>query len=218
MDEAYNLSLIVIVNEQIELSSLFERARKGGVYDLKLIPPQNSIATQQFTFSFGGAPFNFVFHKAVSGKDLIVFNMNYRNNIVRGVFQIQLSNINGLDSGNTTFKALRDFVKRLDYSNVFAYEIGINLTISHDRYPPFEMVKDLKTMKSPRYKAIKFLDARNSVNDLREEYISDISFEQLINQPTKSAISAVYRRKEFDPNALQNILSDIEEVIKLVRM
>lgn len=217
MDENYNLSLIVIVNEQIELSNLFERAKKVGTYDLKLMPPQNSITLQQFTLSIGGMTPSFVLHNAVSGKDLIVFNMNYGNNIIRGVFQIQLLGTKGLDSGNTTFEALRDFVKQLNYSSVFAYEIGINLTIDHNEYPLFEMIKGLKTMKSPRYKAIKLLDEKNPGKDLREEYISDISLEQLINQPKKSTISAIYRTKEFDSNALQDTVSDIEKVIELVR-
>ena len=217
MDKNFNLSLLIIVNEPIELSDLFNRSNGINGVSLKLMAPETRlVGGSGITFAIGGGNPNFAFRGAVLGKDLIVFNMVYQN-ITRGIFQTQVPGTKDILAGNETFNALRDLVKQLGYSDIFAYEIGINLTIEHNEYPLYGKIKGLRTMKSPRLKAIKLLDGDTQGKDLREEYISEISIERITHQSGKSIVSTVYRTKEFEENALHDILSDIDEVVKLIR-
>lgn len=216
MDESFNLTLTIIVNEPIELSDLFYRAKRSGDVNLRFpVPETRLLGGAGLTVAFGGNS-NFTFRGIVAGKDLSLFNMNY-GNVTRGVFQVQILNTKDVGIGNEAFDALRRFVNQLAYTDIFAYEIVINLSVNHIDYPPYDKIKTLKTMKSPKLKAIKLLDGDTGTKDLREEYISEISMERIASQPNKSIITTVYRTKEFQTNALRDVLSDIDEVIKLVR-
>lgn len=217
MDQNFNLTLLVIINDRVELSDLFSRAERAGIKSLRLEAPEVRIGGGQgIALTIGGGNPNFMFRGAINGKDLSFHNLNYGNN-VRGVFQVQIPSTKDTIIGSETFEALKDLVENLGYTDVFAYEIGINLTVDHINYPSFKNIGKLKTMNSPKLKAIKLIDGDTQGRDLREEYISEISMERLATPPNKSVINVVYRMNNFRSDALRDILDDIDDVIKQVR-
>ena len=132
-------------------------------------------------------------------------------------FQVQAGGVDKIETSKTWFKALVDFSQTLGYKNIFAYEVGINFVIEHKQYPKFGLLSNLITLASPTYRSLKLQSGIVDKRDLREEYISEINVDMLINEPWKSVVSTVHRLKDFNINIIDDIFQDIESVTGLVR-
>ena len=216
MEENYNLTLLVIVNQSVELSDLFERARNASLEEFRIEPPIIRIDTQVIggLMISSGIP-SLRFPKVVSGNDLLVFNIVH-SDAKRGGFQIEVQNTKGTTLSQNLYEGLHNLVQRLGYDDVYAYEIGLRFIVNSRRYPPFKEIGGLQTMESPNFASLRLLDGYKGEKDLREEFISEIKVEAL-SQPMKSQVSTVHRFKSFDPNKLQKIFADLDKVLILVR-
>lgn len=216
MDENYNLTLLVIVNNSVELSDLFERARKSGLENFRIEPPpirMDAQITGGLMIS-SGIP-GFRFPKVVSGHDLLVFNVIH-SDAKRGGFQVEVQNTKGTTISENLYEGLHDLVQRLGYNDVYAYEIGLRFIVNSRRYPSFKEIEGLQTMESPNFASLRLLDGYKGEKDLREEFISEIKVE-VLSQPMRSQVSTVHRFKIYEPNKLQKIFADLDKVLSLVR-
>ncbi|MHB1662810.1 MAG: hypothetical protein ACYCSG_03120 [Thermoplasmataceae archaeon] len=216
MEENYNLTLLVIVNNPVELSDLFDRARKAALDGFRIEPPMIRI-DDQITGGLmisSGTP-SFRFPKIVSGHDLLVFNVTH-SDAKRGGFQIEVQSTNGTTLSQNLYESLHEIVQRLGYSDVHSYEIGLRFIVNSREYPSFKEIEGLQTMDSPKFASLRLLDGYKGEKNLREEFISEIKVE-LLTQPMKSQVSTVHRFKSFNPHKLQNIFDDLDKVLSLVR-
>lgn len=216
MDEKYNLKLLIIVDDPIELSDLFRRASEANIKELELEPPDIRIgnAAPGALSITTGVP-GYRFQKIINGYDLVIFNLVY-NDLKRGGFQVELPNTKNLELSEEIYSRLNDFIHQLGYSDVFAYEVGINLIVNDVNYKEFTGVSNLNTMKSPKYACLRILDGDTGLNDLREEFITDIKIEKLA-QPLKSQVSCVSRTNDFDGDIIKKILDDLDKIIDSMR-
>lgn len=215
MDFRYNVTLLVISNEIIELSDFINRVHTNT--DMKINLPVEEVrlsASQGLNWLRPNV--GLLLPKFLLGIDLQIFNVAY-SETSRGVFQVQAGGVDKIETSKTWFKALVDFSQTLGYKNIFAYEVGINFVIEHKQYPKFELLSNLITLASPTYRSLKLQSGIVDKRDLREEYISEINVDMLINEPWKSVVSTVHRLKDFNINIIDDIFQDIESVTGLVR-
>jgi hypothetical protein len=216
MNEKYNLKLLIIINDPIELSDLFRRASEATIEELELSPPEIRIgnATPGSLSITTGVP-GYRFQKIINGYDLVIFNLVY-SDLKRGGFQVEMSNTYNLELSQEIYSKLNDFIHKLGYTDVFAYEVGINEIINDINYKEFTGLNNLETMKAPKYASLRILDGDTGSNDLREEFITDIKIEKLA-QPVKSQVSCVSRTKDFHSDIIKKILDDLDKIIESMR-
>ncbi len=220
MEYNFNAVFMIIIDEPIDIFDLFKRSDDTIKNIFKLQAPVVPVISNT-TFSFTPISNNFIVNKIINNNDLIIFNLNY-GHIIRGIFQVKIgiNNSNIIDS-NKTLEELKEFVSKLNYKNIFAYEISISSVINYNRYPlfkdKFKDVKNLKAFKTPKLRSIKIIDDNSDETDLREQYISEIDIEQNVIDPKKSNLNAVYRIKNFESSILNNILNDIDIIVNLIR-
>jgi hypothetical protein len=216
MDDNYNITFLVMVDTPIELSDLFDRARKAGLTGFKIEPPEIRIGPQtQMAITFTSGTPSFRFPKVVSGHDLLVFNVIH-SDAKRGGFQLEMQNTKGYSISRELYKTLNEFVQNLGYLTVYAYEIAIRFIVNTQKYPAFKEIDYLQTMESPYHASLRLLDGYKGEKDLREEFISEIKIEELA-QPGKSQVTTLHRFKDFDDDKIQKIFADLDKVLKLVR-
>jgi len=210
------VNFLVIVNEPIDIFDLFTRSDDEAFK--KAFKLQAPISYINPNFSFSSQPSFFIINKFIEGYDIAVFNINYGNNIIRGAFRIT-KNINNSDTNldEEIFAKLKNLVAKLNYTNVFAYEISISGIINYKNYENFKKAENLQTMPSPKYRSIKIIDGVNGNANLREQYISEIDLEQNVNDPSKSNLTAVYRTPDFYSNSLTKLLEDINKIINIIK-
>ena len=212
----FNLTLIVIINDVIEMSDLFKRIEKSGLKDMKLNAPVNPLTGQNVPLTISITNQSFTFKNVLDGKDVSISNINY-GDTVRGIFQIQIINTMDLESGNKVFEDLKNLIEEIKYPDIFAYEFSINMVVEHTEYPVFDKINKLTTFKKPRWKAIKILEGDEENKDLRHEYIKEISVEKNVSNLKTSVVNAVYRLKKFDPNILKNAFNDVNKILNLLK-
>lgn len=216
MEENYSLNLMVIVDEPIELSDLFKRVSEAKIDGFKLEPPEINVGNIPTSLMITTGTPSFRIQKVINGYDLLIFNVIH-SDAKRGGFQIEIPNINGLTIAEELYNKLWEFVQSLNYTKVYAYEISINFIIKQSRYLSLSLLNDLQTtMKSPKFASIRIIDGDLEVRDLREEFISEIRIDAL-SQPMKSKVGSMYRFKNFEKNKLQEIFSNIDKVLSLVK-
>ncbi len=214
MKEKFNLSCSIIVNDQLDVFDIFKRSQKTNK-NLKLTAPTRSLNSTSGGINFG--TLFFAIEGAVESYNLEISNIMYSNNTVRGIFTVNMLNINDGTIGSKIFKDLNNFVLNLGYDKIFAYELNVRLTIHSNGYLEYPIEKKLKTMKSTKLRSIKLIDGNNYDMDLREQYISEIGVEELVTNPKMSSVIAVYRREGYNENAVFDILNDIDTVLELIR-
>ncbi|MCL4346111.1 MAG: hypothetical protein M1375_03955 [Candidatus Thermoplasmatota archaeon] len=217
MEENFNLTMVIILDEPIELSDLFSRSMKNENEKLRLDAPEVIMpGTPTNNLMITQGPIGFSFPKVIVGHNLVVFNVKHSDR-KRGAFQVELRNTKGFDVSVELYKAMWQYVKSLNYENVYALEIVITFTAKYSKYPKFEMVENLETMRNPNFAGLRIIDGYTGLKDMREEFISEIRVESLPYIPAKSQVSAVYRFKEYEEDKLQKIFKDIEGMLNLIR-
>lgn len=175
MDEKFNVKFLIIVDEPIELSNLFERASKVNIPELKLEPPEIRAGTNssEFFSITTGVP-GFRFQKIINGYDLFISNVIYGDK-KRGGFRVEIPNNDNLITPQVTYKKLHELVINLGYSNVYAYEIGINFIVDALKYKKFSGEDEFKTMKSPEYASLHIMDGETEKNALYDQFITELN-------------------------------------------
>ena len=216
MDEKFNVKLLIILDDPIELSDLFRRASEATIRELELSPPEIRIGnTTPGSLSITTGVPGYRFQRIINGYDLVIFNLVY-SDLKRGGFQVEMPNTKDLELSQEIYSKLNDFIHKLGYTDVFAYEVGINEIVSGINYKDFTGLNNLKTMKAPKYASLRILDGDTGLKDLREEFITDIKIEKLA-QPVKSQISCVSRTKDFDSCIIKKIFDDLDMIIESMR-
>lgn len=216
MNDNYSLRLLIIVDTPIELSDLFERAKKAELPGFKIEPPEIRIGPQipGGLIISSGTP-SFRFPKVVLGNDLLIFNVIH-SDAKRGGFQLELQNTKGYTLSQELYVNLNELVQKLGYLEIYAYEIEIRFIVNTQKYPQFKEVNGLQTMESPHYASLRLLDGYKGEKDLREEFVSEIKIEEL-TQPMKSQVTTLHRFKNYEEDKLEKIFGDLDKVLKLVR-
>jgi hypothetical protein len=158
MGEKFNVKFLIIVDETIELPNLFSRASKANIPELKLEPPEIRAGTNSSGFFSitTGVP-GFRFQKIINGYDLFISNIIYGEK-KRGGFRVEIPNNDNLITSRITYEKLNELVVNLGYTNVYAYEIGINFIVDGLKYKKFSDEGKFKTMKSPEYASLHIMD------------------------------------------------------------
>ena len=216
MDEKFNVKFLIIVDEPIELSNLFERASKLNIPELKLEPPEIRAGTNSSGFFSitTGVP-GFRFQKIINGYDLFISNVIYGDK-KRGGFRVEIPNNDNLITPQVTYKKLHELVINLGYSNVYAYEIGINFIVDGLKYKKFSREDEFKTMKSPEYASLHIMDGETEKNTLYDQFITELKVEKL-TQPAKSSVSYLHRSRDFDNDIFEKVFNDINKVLNSMR-
>ena len=216
MDEKFNVKFLIIVDEPIELSTLFERASKANINGLKLEPPEIRAGTNSSGFFSltTGVP-GFRFPKIINGNDLFISNLNYGDK-KRGGFRVEIPNIDSLTTPQVVYEDLYGLVINLGYKNVYAHEIGINFIIDGLKYRKFSEKSEFETMKSPKYASLHIIDGDTETKDLYNQFITELKIEKLPQQ-YKSNVSYLHRFRELDNNIFEKIFNDIDKVLNSMR-
>lgn len=215
MDENYNLTLLVISNESIELTDFLKRVEKFTDKEITLPLPEIKISGIP-GFALEKANVGIVLPKFVSNRDLELYNAIYSENR-RGIFQIRETGLAGVNIAKELLEELVNFTKKIGYKDVFAYEIGINFVTTHVNYPKFNLKNEFKTLSNARYRGLKLQSADVGKRDLREEYTSEISVEMLVREPWKSQVSTVHRVKDINSSIIDDIIHDVDSLLSLIR-
>ena len=110
IDEKFNIKFLIIVDEPVELSNLFDRASKVNIPELKLEPPEIRGGTNSSGFFSitTGIP-GFRFQKIINGYDLFISNVIYGEK-KRGGFRVEIPNNDNLITSRITYEKLHELV------------------------------------------------------------------------------------------------------------
>ena len=216
MDEKFNVKFLIIVDETIELSNLFERASKANIPELKLEPPEIRAGTNSSGFFSitSGVP-GFRFQKIINGYNLFISNVIYAEK-KRGGFRVEIPNNDNLITPRITYEKLHELVVNLRYTSVYAYEIGINFIVDGLKYEKFTGECEFKTMKSPEYASLHIIDGETGKNPIYDQFITELKVEKL-TQPAKSNVSYLHRAMDFDNDIFEKVFNDIDMVLNSMR-
>ncbi len=213
-DQIFNLTILIIENKEININDLFKNSELVEELNLDIKVPENLLGRGApiLNLAFGGVNGLNLKLKNLEN-ELKIYNLNYGDS-KKGIFQVNIPQIN-IKKAKEVYKTLNEIiVDKFSFKDVFAYEINITMTVDFDGYQKYN--KKLKTIKNPKMRSIKIINGNiNENEDLRKQYINEIDVEQNTDNPGKSIVHAVYRKKEFDENAIEYILSDITSIINI---
>lgn len=215
MNERYSIKFLIILNEPIHLSNLFQRADNAKIDGFELGLPEITIGnTSSSALSIMSGFPAFRFRKILNGQDLLVFNLVY-GNTKRGGFQIKVQSTDNPVSYQELYNDLNKLILKLGYNNIYAYELNIKTITDNLKYKDFNEKVKFETMESPKYAALRIIDGDTGKKDLREEFITDIKIEKL-PQPEKSQLIITHRSERFDTAILDKLITDIKKVLKIM--
>jgi hypothetical protein len=215
-DHSYNVSSLFIYNDEIRSDTFFKQVIKIERFAIKNVVQERNLPNKnqlgiQLTGSSG-----VLLEDKINNTNIQFYNIKYNDGKRRGVFHLNLLNISDKDDADKKLTSFNEAVHCFEYPNLFAYEVSLSFQESGIKYRKLDSNLKFDNLNSSQEKAIKIISNYKEDQDLREQFISEISMEMLPDNPNKSIVTAMVRKEVFQENLFSSILGDVFKVINEV--